>query len=281
MAQFIQDPATGRLVPATDPSPPHRSRFDSWEMRSRQRADSTVGYSRFVRIMKYMLPITALSLVVLVVLYSANGRDGDTVKISGTVLAVLTDDRALVAPRLTGTDGRGQPFTVTAKGATLAPGKARRMTIEEVKADVTMQDKSWVQVGAVQGILDVEAKTLDLSKTINIYSDRGYECHTDSARYDFGSGILTGKSAIKCQGPLGIITANSFEGLRDPGILKFKGGVSTRYFPAARQGLAADASVSNPEGIAEAVEEEDMEPVRPSANGSEKAPTVIPNKKVN
>lgn len=260
MARFIQDPETGRLVPAGNTPEPARSRLDKWEMRARQSANSTVGYSRFVRIMKIMLPIVALSLIVLVVVYSSSGRE-ETVTLTGTDLNDITEDRALVNPKLTGTDGRGQPFTVTAKGASLAPGKARSMTIEEVKADITLQDKSWVQVGAVQGVLDVERKTLDLSKTINIYSDRGYECHTDAARYDFGSGLLKGDNPIKCQGPLGIITAKRFEGLRDPGILKFMGGVSTNYFPAARKGVAAEAAVSNPEGNAEPVADDNTDTV--------------------
>lgn len=274
MGQFTQDPSSERVVSTVESQRASRSRLDNWEMRTRARADSTVAYSRFVRIMKMMLPIIALSLVVLVVVYSSNGRDSSTVSINPHDLNDLTQDRALVSPKLTGTDGRGQPFTVTAKGATLAPGKAQRMTIEDVKADITMQDRSWVQVGAVEGLLDVEGKTLDLSKTINIYSDRGYECHTEAARYDFGSGLLKGEKAIKCQGPLGIITAERFEGLRDPGILKFMGGVSTNYFPAARQGDAADAAVSNPEGIAEPVADDEAytPPAKP-------AQPVTPNKK--
>jgi len=264
MAQFVQDPQTGRLVPASSLPQQPGSRLDAWQQRTRQRADSTLGYSRFVRIMKIMLPIIAFSLIVLVVVYSATGRDGGTIAINPTDLNDLTQDRALVAPKLTGTDGRGQPFTVTAKGATLAPGKARQMEIEDVKADITMQDKSWVEVGAKRGNLDVEGKTLDLSKTINIYSDRGYECHTEQARYDFGSGLLKGDQPIACQGPLGLITAKRFEGLRDPGILKFMGGVSTNYFPAARKGVAADAAKSNPEGIAEALPDEDAEYTPPA-----------------
>lgn len=275
MARFIQDPETGRLVPAGEQAVPQRSRLDSWEIRSRQRADSTVGYSRFVRIMKVMLPIIAVSLVVLVVIYSANGRD-ETIKITAKDLREITQDRALVSPKLTGTDGRGQPFTVTAKGASIEPGKARKMTIEDVQADITMQDKSWLQVGAVEGILDVEGKTLDLNKTINIYSDRGYECHTDTARYDFGAGVLKGTTAIKCQGPLGVITANRFEGLKDPGILKFMGGVSTKYFPAARKGEAAAAAKDNPEGIAEPVAEDETEIQAPAAS-----PAATPKKKAN
>ena len=95
----------------------------------------------------------------------------------------------MVNPKLTGTDGRGQPFTVTSKSATQAQGKTRSMTFDTVVADVTMQDKSWVQIDAKNGLLDGEAKTLDLTETINIFSDKGYECHTASARYDFGSGL--------------------------------------------------------------------------------------------
>ena len=276
MAHFIQDPDTGRLVPASGAAPVQRSRFDGWEMRTRQRADSTVGYTRFVRIMKVMLPIVALSLIVLVVVYSSAGRDNGTISINPTELNELTNDRELVNPKLSGTDGRGQPFTVTAKGASLEPGKARRMTIDDVKADITMQDKSWVQVGAVQGVLDVEGKTLDLKQTINIYSDRGYECHTNTARYDFGAGLLKGDNPISCQGPLGLITAKRFEGLRDPGILKFMGGVTTNYFPAARQGVAAEAAASNPEGIAEPVAEEESDVFVPAETKPGAAPPTKP-----
>lgn len=276
MSQPTYDPSKGRPTPRGSQTAATQSRLDNWELRTRKRADSTVGYSRFVRIMKVMLPIIAFSLIVLVVVYSSGGREAENVAITSTDVSEITQDRALVNPKLTGTDGRGQPFTVTAKGASLAAGKARRMTIDEVKADITMQDRSWVQVGAVQGLLDVEGKTLDLTKTINIYSDRGYECHTDSARYDFGSGVLKGDTPIRCQGPLGIITAEHFEGLRDPGVLKFTGGVTTSYFPAAREGEAAEAAVSNPEGIAEAVPEDDG-----SAAPSRAVPPTPPKKKPN
>ena len=230
-----------------------RTRLDQWQNRSRPDAGTTLGYSRFVRIMKVMLPLVACSLIVLVVVYSSSGREVGIVRFEGKATGAVDNDRQLVNPKLTGTDGRGQPFTVTAKGATQAPGKARRMTIDEVTADITMQDKSWVQVGAIKGELDVERKTLDLTNSINIYSDQGYECHTEAARYDFGSGLLKGDAPIKCQGPMGLFTAQKFEGLRDPRVLRFMGGVQTTYTPAARTGEAATAAETNPEGIAEAL----------------------------
>lgn len=262
MAQYVTDPTTGRLVPAgsiatsthsvAPVQPMLRSRLDGWQQRARPAAGSTLGYTRFVRIMKVMLPLVATSLVFLVVVYSSF-REENKVTLDTTTMGQVDKDRQLVNPKLTGTDGRGQPFTVTAKGATQAPGKTRKLSIDDVTADITMQDKSWIQVGAVHGILDVEGKTLDLNRSINIYSDKGYECHTEKARYDFGSGTLTGEDAISCQGPMGLFTAKRFEGLRDPGILRFMGGVSTTYTPSQREGRAAQEAESNPEGVAEAI----------------------------
>lgn len=277
MAQFIQDPRTGRLIPATQaahagaPAGVGRRPLDGWEGRSRPRVDATLGYSRFVRIMKIMLPLIAFSLIVLVVLYSATGGERNSVPLTFETVGEVDKDRQLVAPKLTGTDGRGQPFTVTAKGATQMPGKTRRMVFDNVVADVTMQDKSWVQVDAKIGQLDIEAKTLDLTESINIFSDKGYECHTASARYDFGLGLLKGDQPISCQGPLGLISAKKFEGLREPGIMRFTGGVSTTYFPATREGTARDAAETNPEGIAEAVPDEGVAP-SPDAPATAPAP---------
>ena len=260
---------------AIESSTAPRTRLDQWQNRTRPDAGTTVGYSRFVRIMKVMLPLVACSLIVLVVVYSSKGREA-TVKIVAKDVAGVNNDRQLVSPKLTGTDGRGQPFTVTAKGATQAPGKARRLTIDEVTADITMQDKSWVQVGAIQGDLDVEGKTLDLKKSINIYSDQGYECHTEAARYDFGSGLLKGDAPIKCQGPMGIFNAQRFEGLRDPRVLRFMGGVTTNYVPTARTGEAAVAAETNPEGIAEALPDDEAAYVPPAAPGTKPGATPSP-----
>ncbi len=276
MAQFVQDPMTGRLVPSTQAQSSadtaSRSRLDGWEQRNRPGVDSILGYSRFVRIMKVTLPLIAFSLIVLVLIYSSTGRDGGKVAISFETLKEVDKDRQLVAPKLTGTTDRGQPFTVTAKGATQVPGKARKLEIDDVTADITMQDRSWVSVGAVRGILDVEGKTLDLTETINIYSDRGYECHTEGARYDFGAGVLKGEQPINCQGPMGLISAKRFEGLRDPGIMKFLGGVSTTYFPTPREGIAREAAETNPEGIAEPLPDE----VPPEDRAFEGTPTPSP-----
>jgi lipopolysaccharide export system protein LptC len=221
----------------------------SWRDRQRPVAGSTQSYTQFVRIMKITLPLVAFSLIVLVVLYSAFGRDSQNFKIQLEQRVGGGDDHQLVAPKLTGTDGKGQPFTVTAKAATQAPGKSQRMNFETVVGDITLQDKSWLALEATRGMMDGDAKTLDLYDTINIFTDKGYECHTNSARYDFGAGVLQGQHDINCQGPLGIITARAFEGLKDPGRITFLGGVQTTIYPAPRDDAAKrEAADPNSDG---------------------------------
>jgi len=188
--------------------------------------------------MKITLPLVAFSLVVLVVIYSVFGRDTPNFKITLEHRDGSSDDHQLVAPRLTGTDGKGQPFTVTATAATQAPGRSQKMNFENVAGDITMQDKSWLSLQATRGMMDGEAKTLDLYDAINIFTDRGYECHTNTARYDFGEGVLQGSNPINCQGPLGIITAKSFEGMREAGRMTFLGGVTTVIYPSPRDDAA-------------------------------------------
>jgi len=241
MAHYRTDPETGRLI-ATDPAargPQPRSHLRNWREQRRPAAGATQRYSRFVRVMKVTLPLIAFSLVVLVVVYSALRRETQNFKIIFEQRNGAADDRQLVAPRLTGTDGRGQPFTVTAKSATQAPGKSQKMNFESVVGDITMKDKSWLALEATRGLMDGDAKTLDLYDTINIFTDKGYECHTTTARYDMGAGILRGEHPINCQGPLGLITAKSFEGLREAGRMVFSGGVSTTIYPAPRDADAA------------------------------------------
>src|ERR1700741_5307470 len=109
MARFINDPLSGQLVPVAEQASVDEqcSRLVDWQQRDRPRVDATIGYSRFVRIMKVMLPLRAFSLIVLVVVYSTMRRKGANVAITYTGVVDLENDRQLVGPKLTGTDGRG------------------------------------------------------------------------------------------------------------------------------------------------------------------------------
>jgi lipopolysaccharide export system protein LptC len=209
----------------------------AWQLRRARMGDVT-RYSRFVGVMKVVLPAIATLLLALVIIYSVIGRSNDNVTVSMTALGPVENDKQMVKPKLTGSDGRGQAFTVTASAVGqeigASPDKSL-MTLFDVESDIVMENKSWTKVEAQRGLLDGKAKRLTLTGAINIYSDMGYECHTDAALYDISKGALTGTRPIQCQGPLGVILGNGFEGLKEAGRLKLTGGVKTTFFPPPRK----------------------------------------------
>ena len=209
----------------------------AWQLRRAQIGDVT-RYSRFVTVMKVVLPAIATLLLALVIIYSVIGRSNDNVTVSMTALNAVENDKQMVKPRLTGNDGRGQAFTVTASAVGQEIGASADkslMTLFDVESDINMGNKSWTKVEAKRGVLDGKQKKLTLTGAINIYSDLGYECHTDAALYDIAKGVLTSKRPIQCQGPLGVIQGNGFEGLKKAEQFKLTGGVKTTFYPPRRE----------------------------------------------
>jgi LPS export ABC transporter protein LptC len=220
----------------------------AWQLR-RARIGDVTRYSRFVSVMKVVLPAIATILLALVIIYSVIGRSNDNVTVSMTSVDTPENDKQMVKPRLTGNDGRGQAFTVTASAVGQEFGSSpdeSLMTLFDVESDIMMDNKSWMKVEATRGELNGKARKLTLTGAINIYSDMGYECHTDAALYDIALGVLSGSRPVQCQGPLGVVHGNGFEGLRKAEQFKLTGGVKTTFYPPRREPKAAPNPVESP-----------------------------------
>lgn len=235
-----------------------RRRVSDWGQRRAIDSGRVESYSRMVGILKMALPAVALFLVAAVLLYSFLGQSGETMQLTYERMSgEVADDMMLVKPKLTGTDGRNQPFTVTAASArqdlAKEPGKIQKLAFTSVVGDIVLADKSWIALESRQGQLDGEAKRLDMTGGLNIYSDRGYECRTEAAVYNIAKGVLSGSKPIECHGPMGLIKANGFEGTKTSGQMKFTGGVWTQFYPpgqsekkAAKPEAAAPVPASAP-----------------------------------
>ena len=86
---------------------------------SRRRVKASPGYSRFVSMMKLLLPLLGLGLVVTLVVWPSEFQ-----KATGFHLTYVSSDAdgsvdlTMLRPRYLGTDTRNQPFVVTADSAT-------------------------------------------------------------------------------------------------------------------------------------------------------------------
>ena len=199
VAQPLAPPAAAEEHPLRD-----------WKERVRGTAIDTLRYTRFVRFMKGALPIAAAAILASVIAYSLVPRHQDLVSLAYQRMGTLRNDLAMIKPRLTGTDAKGNPFVITAEAAIQDTKNAHRATLEKVDADLQLDGQRWLNASANTGFFDMDAGTLKLNGGIAVYTDSGYELHTKSADIDLKKNIFSGEEAVTGHGPLGSISADRF-----------------------------------------------------------------------
>ena len=90
-----------------------KARRRDWSARPRGTMLDAERYTRFVTLMKRALPIAALVLLAAVAVYVFQPRQQDRMAMTFDRVGEVAHDYAMVMPRLSGSDARGNPFVVT------------------------------------------------------------------------------------------------------------------------------------------------------------------------
>ena len=192
----------------------------------RRRAQASPRYSRVVGTMKLLLPLLAFGLVVVVVVWPNEFREA-----TGFHLAYVSNPESggaeltMLRPRYLGTDKRNRPFVVTADSATQDPKDQRLITLRQLQADMAMTDGRWFTILADKGTYHQLRQKLQLSGSVNLFSDQGYEFNAQVADIDLNTGRAISDRPVAGQGPFGTLRADRLE-VEDFGQrLHFKGNV--------------------------------------------------------
>lgn len=204
---------------------PHERR--DWTARVRGTALDAMRYSQFVALMKRALPVAAAAVLAAVLVYSFLPRPSDKITLTAQKTGVLANDLTMEKPRLTGADDDGNPFVITAEKAVQDPKHPHRVRLMTIEADMTMQDGRWLNATAGQGFFDMDTGALKLSGGIAMYSDSGYELHTDRLDGEMKRGAFHGPAPVAGHGPFGSLRADRFEYDRIKQELHLLGSVHT------------------------------------------------------
>ncbi len=177
----------------------------------------THGYSRFVQMMKYLLPAVAMVLVALVAVWPHLTTKDNGFRIGFSALkARETGDPSMVNARYVGSDKNDQLFSITADLVRNAMMDAATVELVMPKADITLEDGSWLVLTAETGVFKRAAKTLELAGAVNLFHDSGYEFRTEKVTIDLDNGSALGTEPVEGQGPFGDLSGEGFV-LRDKG----------------------------------------------------------------
>ena len=204
------------------------------DLEQRAPREHSTGYSHFVSMMKVLLPFVALLLIVLVVVWP-NLKLQDTKFGLGFSEVKIGDgvNPSMINPRYFGTDKRRQTFSITADLAKNLLADDRRVELEKPKADISLEDGSWLVVTASMGYFARQDEKLALEGGVNLFHDSGYEFRTDKLDIDLSSGTASGDQPVEGQGPFGHIVAEGFRLLDKGKTVVFTGKSRLIMYPGA------------------------------------------------
>lgn len=168
-------------------------------------------YSRFVKFMKFMLPATALTMVLMVVLWPKVEENVDSFRLSvSSLTGGSANTLSMINARYFGTDENNQPFTITADTAEETQPGTKIIELDAPKADITLEDGTWLVLASELGFYSQHEKALEMLGAVNLFHDGGYEIHTKRARVDFVEGVASSTDPVSGHGPFGELQAEGF-----------------------------------------------------------------------
>lgn len=203
-AAYGVGPSASQLVGGRIPSRLH-------PYRGREPHLASAGHTRFVMMMKVMLPLVAAALVGLILVWPYfSDEAGFTIgftslNLSGTEQAGM--DNALYV----GVDERRRPYSISADIARLVENRPNTVNLEMPKADVTLRNGAWLVMTSETGRFIQDEQILELAGGVNLFHDSGYEINTATLSVDLTKVTAVGNDPVEGQGPFGELKA---EGVR-------------------------------------------------------------------
>ncbi len=197
----------------------------------RQRRRVSANYSRFVSLMKLLLPVAALALAVVMVAWPQfKSRDDGFSFGFLSVNPYDAENLRMENARFTGLDKNTLPYTLTAEVAIQDGPGSDIIRLQRPKADVTLKDGTWLALTADKGIHRQKNQTLELTGVVNMFHDSGHSFTTSHAKIDLVHGTAVGNKPVTGHGPSGDLTSQGFRFLSKHNIIQFTGKAKMVFY---------------------------------------------------
>jgi lipopolysaccharide export system protein LptC len=194
-------------------------------------------HSRHVRVLRIAIPAALVLLLVglalatwldpLRILARLPGEAGKLV-ISGTKITMSQ-------PKLSGYTRDARWYELTARAAAQDITKPDLVELQDIRAKLEMQDKSIVDLSALDGVFDRKAGQLTLGRNIVLISSSGYEIRLSQAVVDTTTGNIVSEKPVEVKSQQATLNANRLEVTAGGEVVRFDGGVTMTVQPTPEE----------------------------------------------
>jgi len=183
------------------------------------------NYSRFIKAMRYILPLIALGLLAVVATWS--DMDNQIIAVPKEELIPLTEtvigQTELTNPRFESVDEFNQPITVIAEQALQSQTNPDLIDLQNPVADFKTEKGNAMHIEANSGTLEQEEEKLFLQQNVIIKHDEGYTLEAEELRMNMKTKQAFSDKEVRITSKKGVINAKGLDGNMETGILIFKG----------------------------------------------------------
>jgi len=210
---------------------------DSYKKTTARKYNSQ-SYSRFVSFMKIFLPALAFIVIALIVAWPQINSSELGIRVGITLMKLTGDENpSMINPRYVGTDANRQPFSITADLARNIANGGMEVDLVMPKADITLEDGTWLVLTANDGIFYKGRNKLELEGAVTLYHDSGYEFFTNRASVNLKTGTAKSLDPVDGQGPFGQLNAAGFQMIDKGKIIHLLGKSKLVLYPGAKPSL--------------------------------------------
>lgn len=202
------------------------------------------SYSSTVSILKFLLPASAVGLLLLLIAWpQVMPSLTDTGSGATVVTPEMAENLVMINPRYEGVDDKNRPFTVTAESAVQVNAAADVLDLVNLKADMAMEDGSWVAVTSQSGRYDRTTEILQLTGSVDIFQDQGFEMVTAAMTATLKTGEIVSTSPVEARGPSGELQSAGLQFFTNEDRVIFNGPARLIIYELAAKDPAAAPAI--------------------------------------
>lgn len=195
---------------------------------SERAARAARGHSRLVRVLRIAVPLAVvlvLSGMVLLTWFNPLRLLGK-LPVDVSDLVVSGSKITMQQPRLAGFTRDARAYELTAAAAAQDLTRPDIVELRDIRAKVQMQDKSMMEMTAIDGLYNTKSEMLTLGKNILLTSSTGYEGRLSEAIVDIRKGHIVSKKPVEVKMLQGTLHADGLEVVNSGEVVRFEGGVN-------------------------------------------------------
>lgn len=188
-------------------------------------------YSRFVAVMKWLLPLAALAIMSTIFLWARAPIGSDSIPYAE--LDEIAREERLSQPRYSGVTADGARISITAE---MARPNGQAIEVERIAAEIIVPDGPEIEITARLGTIDTGARTARLSGLARLITSTGYAMETTGLAADLESGRVISEGPVEARTPKARLTSGGLT--VEPGgqVMLFSDGVTLIYEPGGTEG---------------------------------------------